>query len=267
MKKRFFIVLLYSVTGFIFALLLLAATAPAAWLAWGVARVTDNRVLLDAPSGSVWQGQATLFLQGVHTPAHSLGDVSWRINPFSLVAGRLPVSLRGSDPERRFQADVELYLDKVMLRDVNVQFPASAIPAVYAPALFLNLGGELRLVTPVLELHRRAIIGQAELYWQSATTSLAKVKPLGDYRLYLNGEGARVTLKLETARGALLLVGDGQWDLASGHLNFNGLARALGHATELEPLLRAFGRDQGGGQRNIDLYVRLSYAPVHETPK
>lgn len=257
MKRKFFIVLLYSVTGFIFALLLLAATAPAAWLAWGVARVTDNRVLLDAPSGNVWQGQATLFLQGAHTPAQSLGDVSWRINPFWLVTGRLPVSLHGSDLERRLQADIELHLDKVVLRDVDIEFSAGLFTVAYAPALFLNLGGELRLVTPALELQRAAIIGQAELYWQSATTHLSKVKPLGDYRLYLNGEGARAALKLETPRGALFLVGDGQWDLTSGRLNFNGLARPLGRAAELEPLLQLVGRDQGGGQRSFVVSTRI----------
>ncbi len=260
MKSKFFIVLLYSVTGFVFLVVLLAATAPAAWLAWGVARATDNRVLLDAPRGSVWQGQATLLLQSAHTPAQSLGDVSWRINPFRLVTGRLPVSLRGSDPEHRLQADVELYLDKVLLRDVDVELPAALIPSLYPPALFLGLGGDLRLTTPALELQRQAVNGQAELYWQSATTGLAKVKPLGDYRLYLNGEGARATLKLETPRGALLLVGDGHWDLTSGRLDFNGVARPLTNAADLEPLLRVFGRDQGGGQRSFVASTRVLLA-------
>jgi general secretion pathway protein N len=254
MKKRW---LLYSVTGFIFALVLLAASAPAVWLAWGVARATDNRVKLDAPRGSVWQGQATLVLQSQHTPAQSLGEISWDINPFWLVTGHLPVSLRAIDPQRRLQADIDLHLDKINLRDVDVQFPASVIPVAYAPALFFNLGGELRLVTHALELQRAVVTGQAELLWQGASTSLSKVKPLGDYRLYLNGEGARAALKLETPRGALLMVGDGQWDLTSGRLDFNGIARPLGHAAELEPLLRAFGRDQGGGQRQITLYGRL----------
>ncbi len=61
----------------------------------------------------------------------------------------------------------------------------------------------------------------------------------------------------ETPRGALLLIGDGNWDLASGRLDFNGIARPLGYATELEPLLQTFGRDQGGGLRQITLYRRL----------
>ncbi len=249
--------LLYSVTGFVFCLVLLAATAPAAWLAWGVARATSNQVVLDAPQGSVWQGQATLILQGQHVPPRSLGGFGWRINPFWLVTGRLPIAVRGTDPGRRLQADIELGLDTLVLRDVDAQLPADVIPALYPPALFLNLGGELRLTTPVLELKRGAVTGSAELYWQSATTGLAKVNPLGDYRLYLNGGGGRVTFKLETPRGALLLVGDGQWDLASGRFDFNGIARPLGHAAELEPLLRAFGRDQGAGQRQITFYGGL----------
>jgi general secretion pathway protein N len=253
-KKRW---LLYSVTGFVFLLVLLAATAPAAWLAWGVARVSDNRVLLDAPRGSVWQGQATLILQGRHIPPRSLGGLSWRINPFWLVAGRLPVFLRGTDPQRRLQANIDLHLEKVFLRDVDVQFPADVIPALYPPALFFNLGGELRLTAPALELKRGAVTGQAELYWQAATTSLVKVNPLGDYRLYLSGGGARATLKLETPRGALLLVGDGQWDPAGGRLDFNGLARPLAYAADLEPLLQVLGRDQGGGQRSLVVNTRV----------
>lgn len=225
-----------------------------------MARATADRVVLDAPHGSVWQGQATLVLQGQHVPPRSLGGFSWRINPFWLVTGRLPVAVRGTDSGRRFQADIELSLDTLVLRDVDVQFPAEAIPALYPPALFFNLGGELHLTTPALELKRDAVTGSAELYWQSATTGLAKVNPLGDYRLYLNGGGARATFKLETPRGALLLVGDGQWDLASGRLEFNGIARPLGHAAELEPLLQLFGRNQGGGQRSFVASMRILIA-------
>lgn len=259
MKSKFFIVLLYSVTGVLFGLVVLAATAPAAWLAWGVARATANQVVLDAPGGSVWQGQATLILQSQHVPPQSLGGFSWRINPFWLVTGRLPIAVRATDPGRRFQADIELSRDTLVLRSVDTQLPADVIPALYPPVLFLNLGGELRLTAPALELKRGAVTGSAELYWQSATISLVKVKPLGDYRLYLNGEGARATFKLETPRGALLLIGDGQWDLASGRLDFNGVVRPLGHAAELEPLLQAFGRDQGGGQRTVFMTGRLPF--------
>lgn len=198
-----------------------------------------------------------MLLQSAHTPAQSLGDVSWRINPFWLVTGRLPVSIRGSDPEHRLQAGVELRLDKIILHDVDVVLPAELAPSIYPPALFLHLGGELRLVTPVFEVQRGAVTGQAELQWQSATTGLSKVKPLGDYRLYVNGEGARATFKLDTPRGALLLVGDGQWDLGNGRLDFNGLARPLSHAAELELLLQLFGHDQGGGQRALVVNMRV----------
>lgn len=225
-----------------------------------MARVTANQVVLDASQGSVWQGQATLILQGRHVPPRSLGGFGWRINPLWLVTGRLPIAVRGTDPGRRLQADIELSLDTLVLRDVDVQLPADVIPALYPPALFFNFGGELRLTTPALELKRGAVTGSAELYWQAATTGLSKVNPLGDYRLYLNGQATRATFKLETPRGALLLVGDGQWDLASGRLDFNGIARPLGHAAELEPLLQLFGRNQGGGQRSFVASTRVLLA-------
>lgn len=257
MKKHW---LLFSVTGVLFCLVLLVATAPAAWLAWGVARATANQVLLATPRGSVWQGQATLILQGQHVPPQSLGGFSWRINPFWLVTGHVPIAVRGTDPAHRLQADIKLSHDTLVLQDVDVRLPAGVISVAYPPALFFNFGGELRLTTPAIELKRGAVTGLAELYWQAATTSLSRVKPLGDYRLYLNGEAARATFKLETPRGALLLVGDGQWDLASGRLDFNGLARPLGHAAELEPLLQVFGRNQGGGQRSFVASTRVLLA-------
>lgn len=254
MRRR---ALLYFLLGCVLTLVLVAATAPAAWVAWGVARASDNKVLFDAPSGSVWQGQATVFLQGEHTPPQSLGAIGWRINPLWLVTGRLPVSLYGVDPRRRFQAEVELMPGKIAFRLVDVRVPASILPMIYSPALFFNFGGELRLTTPALELERGAVTGQAELTWQSATTSLSKVQPLGDYLLYLNGEGKHAAIKLETPRGALLIMGDGRWDIANGRFDFDGIARPLGRAADLEPLLRAFGRDQGAGQRQINLYGRL----------
>ncbi len=247
MRRR---ALLYFLLGCVLTLVLVAATAPAAWVAWGVARASGNKVLLDAPSGSVWQGQATVFLQGEHAPPQSLGAIGWRINPLWLVTGRLPVSLYGVDSRRRFQAEVGLMPGKIAFRLVDVQAPAGILSMIYSPALFFNFGGELRLTAPALELERGAVTGQAKLTWQSATTSLSKVQPLGDYFLYLNGEGKHAAIKLETPRGALLIMGDGRFD-------FNGIARPLINTADLEPILELFGRERGGGQRSFTLNMRL----------
>lgn len=57
-------------------------------------------------------------------------------------------------------------------------------------------GGEIHVTSPELELMRGSITGKAELLWKPASTSLTKVKLLGEYRLYLNGQGQTATLKL-----------------------------------------------------------------------
>jgi general secretion pathway protein N len=85
--------------------------------------------------------------------------------------------------------------------------------------------------------------GRAQLDANRMSTVLASVKPLGSYRLVLNG-GASPTLDLSTLQGSLQLSGSGRW--VGARLQFDGEASAgPEHIEALGNLLNIIGRREG----------------------
>jgi general secretion pathway protein N len=85
--------------------------------------------------------------------------------------------------------------------------------------------------------------GQAELQMQQLSTRLSTLRPLGSYRVRVQG-GDTIALTLDTLEGSLRLQGNGQ--LQNGHVRFNGEASAAPDAeAALSNLLNILGQRQG----------------------
>ena len=85
--------------------------------------------------------------------------------------------------------------------------------------------------------------GRLQVDAQDMASRLSTLKPMGSYRLTLNG-GAVNTLQLETLQGSLLLSGTGQW--VGGKLRFDGVASAVPERQDaLSNLLNIIGRRDG----------------------
>jgi general secretion pathway protein N len=90
---------------------------------------------------------------------------------------------------------------------------------------------------------QETLLGQAELQMQQFSTRLSTLRPLGSYRVRVQG-GDTVALTLDTLEGSLLLQGSGQ--LLNGRVQFNGEATAAPDAQEaLSNLLNILGQRQG----------------------
>jgi general secretion pathway protein N len=125
------------------------------------------------------------------------------------------------------------------------------VPVFYAPADLIGPGGQIGLSTPALEWSRKGgVTGTAEVIWRDAASSFSSVRPLGDYRLSLEGQGE---LRLETTRGDLRLTGQGTLDSLSGVVRFTGLADAQSRVTELSELLKLIGPGPEAGPRSFHL--------------
>ena len=87
--------------------------------------------------------------------------------------------------------------------------------------------GQLTLKTPGLTLlssvDRVKVEGSMSLELPHLSSRLSTLRPLGSYRLLLQG-GEQATLDLRTVEGSLQLQGMGRWTAA--HLRFVGEARA-----------------------------------------
>ncbi len=247
--------LLYGFLGLAFYLVFLIATAPAAWLSWALVRASHGTLSIDRPSGTVWRGQGDLVVHTASLPPQSLGAARWAFHPLWLFAGQIRAHTSVHGPGTEVQADLGLGYRRITLNNAAARFPAQLISAFYSPAALFSPAGRIHVNAKRLILYSRNVSGGAVVQWRKAASSLSSVRPLGNYRLYLDGHGRSAALRLQTLSGSLALNGSGSWDPGSGRVQFSGMARPTDHAAELEPLLRLLGPDRGNGMRILNLQV------------
>ena len=236
-----------AVAGFAWALI---AFAPARWLAAAVERATGGQVLLAGVRGTVWDGSAQWILTGGpgSTDAAALpGRIAWQLRPRWDGAA---VSLRAdccTPQPLPVRAHWRLGGLRLQFGDAVSQWPAGVTTGLGTPWNTLQLDGEVRLATRGLSVEwiagRPVVTGRAELVASRVASRLSTVRPMGSYRMTLQG-GTQATLRLETLEGSLQLSGDGQW--VGGRLRFRGEASAAPEReAALANLLNIIGRRTG----------------------
>ncbi len=250
--------LFFGFLGLAFYLAFLIATAPAVWVSWAMVRASRGIVSIDRPAGTIWRGRGELVIHIVSSPPQRLGAARWVINPLWLIAGQLRTHAAVHGPGTEVRADLGLGYRRIILSDVAASFPAQLVGVLYSPAALAGPAGQVHVSAKRFTLGSRTVSGSAVVQWQQAASSLSSVRPLGDYRLYLDGHGSSAALRLQTIGGSLMVNGQGIWQLVSGQIRFSGMARPAADAAALEPILRMFGPDRGGGRRDFDIAANLA---------
>lgn len=228
--------------------------APASWLAWGVARASQNQVQWREVRGTVWSGSAQLVLSGGQgsLDAQTLSDrLHWRLFP---QWNGLRLSMQAQccmTQATTIQVRAGWSTVQVKVSDHTSQWPAALLTGLGAPWNTLQPDGQLQLRTESLEWQwaegRMQMKGLTELRMQNMASRLSPIKPIGSYLLQWRGtpEGtATPSLQLSTLQGPLLLKGEGQW--IGARLRFTGEAQAQeGYESALNNLLNILGRRQG----------------------
>lgn len=230
--------------------------APARWLALALHSVTAGRVILVETRGTVWTGSTRLMLAGgvgSRDPAALPGRVDWRLRPAwpglairldAACCTRAPVSLLLAP--RWGGASLQVVDAPSGVPQPSV-WPADLLAGLGAPWNTLRFEGDLRLVTHGLSVEwiegRPSLAGNAELVAARLSSRLSTLKPLGSYRIILNG-GTTATLEVTTLEGSLLLTGSGRW--VGSRLRFQGEASAAPERVDaLSNLLNIIGRRTG----------------------
>jgi general secretion pathway protein N len=131
--------------------------------------------------------------------------------------------------------------------DAVSQWPARVTTGLGTPWNTLQFDGDLRLTTQGLSVEwiegRPVIAGRAELVALRVASRLSTLRPMGSYRITLQG-GTPASLRLETLEGSLQLSGTGQW--VGPRLRFRGEASAAPEReAALANLLNIIGRRSG----------------------
>ncbi|MEJ8820619.1 type II secretion system protein N [Variovorax humicola] len=228
----------------------LAVFAPARWLAQALREATNGRLLLVNPRGTVWNGTAGVVLasgQGGAQPVSLPGTLDWRLRPlWNGVRAALAVPCCASKP-LEFNALPHAAGLELEWQDGQSRWPAAMLTGFGAPWNTLKPEGMLDISTQAFSMRwtgrQLALSGRATLNATDISSSLSTLKPMGSYRLTMEG-GAQPTLLLATKEGSLQLSGSGRWNGSA--LRFDGEARAApGREDALSNLLNIIGRRDG----------------------
>lgn len=231
--------------------------APAQWLAHSLAHglagspsPSSSALSLSNAQGTLWDGSAQLMLGSSALP----GRLEWSLRPQWRTSGPgLEVRWTASCCLRQpWVWDLVTDGQSAQLRTSDLptsqplRLPADLLSGLGAPWNTLQPQGQVEISTRQLGASVSAeglvMNGSAQLDALGLSTSLSTLRPVGSYRLGL--QGAPVTLTVSTLEGALRLQGEGA--LQGGRLVFNGEASAAeGLEDALSNLLNIIGQRQG----------------------
>jgi general secretion pathway protein N len=227
-------VLLAALFGGIF-LTGLIAFAPASLMGSILERSSGGMLTLAQTKGSLWQGSGVALLRQ-KSSYQMLGSYRWHLKIFSAAfqvqAGDAPPMTVRYVP----------FAGRINVDKLHLTLPASII-SIAAPQLGpYQLMGTFEASSDHLTLNAGGMDGQINVDWLNAASALSEIRPLGDYRIALQGNGTALDAQLSTLSGKLQLNAKGSYDMANG-MRFTGTAQAAPGtaAAELNELLHHIG--------------------------
>ena len=241
----------WALAGVLAGLLLtVLLQAPARWFTPLLQTASGGRFVLHDARGTFWQGSAQLTLTGGagSSDAATLpGRLAWTLAPgwSGLQADLLADCCMQHAWRLQFQPRWDGA--RLTLADSLSQWPARALSGLGTPWNTVQPEGLLALSTQGLAFDwtggRLRVTGRAQLDASQMSSRLSTLKPMGSYRLTVQG-GESATLQLETLEGGLQLSGRGEW--VGAKLRFDGVASAAPERQDaLANLLNIIGRRDG----------------------
>ncbi|RKW38412.1 MAG: type II secretion system protein N [Lautropia sp.] len=250
---------LWTVLSLLVALVTALVLAPASMADWGLKVATHGRVRLADASGSIWHGQgkvvlvdvaalaarerdkpdAVLPLPGVLVP----GTIRWDIQVLPLLIGRVqvlarhdsmaqPVEISGTFARPRFSAG-------------SIRLPNVSLSRLGSPWSTVQPTASLALSWEPFEIVNGKANGVASIELRDVASALTPVRPLGAYRLDIDGRQADTMLNMSSIEGPLRLSGEGVFNPSHG-LRFTAWAEVdESERLKLAPLVRLLGRQEG----------------------
>lgn len=229
----------------------LCAFAPASLMGYALERFSGGRLSLARTTGSLWQGSGIALLRE-KDHYQTLGSYRWQLK---LASAALQVQAGESAP---MTVRYVPFSGRIGIDNLQLTLPASILE-IAAPQLGpYQLQGTLAAHGDHLTLDAAGMNGQVTLDWTGAASRLSEIRPLGDYRIVLQGSGTGLDAQLSTLSGKLQLSGTSSFDKTNG-MRINGTAQAApGAAAELNELLHHIGPEVSPGVFTLGLMPQPS---------
>ncbi len=232
-------------------LMALVLFAPAAWLAYLVEQASQERVVLNDAQGSVWNGSAQLVFSGGKGSRDALalpGRIDWRLRPHWPLKMQLDLHANCCT-QQAFRMLISPHYSGISANILPNQstWPAGLLAGLGAPFNTIGLQANMQLNTQAITLswlnQQFKLDGQAELDIIDASTRLSTLKPVGSYRINLQG-GTIPKINVQTLNGSLQLTGTGEF--TGNRWRFRGEATAAtGSEAALNNFLDILGKRVG----------------------
>lgn len=254
--------LVYLAAGLFCIFLFLIVTLPAYWVDWMLNRAVPDRVRIQEPTGTVWNGAGNLIVRSLGQEVMQT-RVTWSVQPLWLLAGKLQLRVSGRDNAAPLQATVRVGYRYLSIQAVDVTVPAS-IAAVFHPAVTLVAPtGRLHLASEQATLTPAGLEGTMQLTWLGAGAGMSGLSELGDYRLAVNGRGADADLRVETLRGDVGMTAQGTWQTqGEGLIQLTGSVTPGSREQALRPLLTMLNVQNNNGQYSWTLNNRFPLTQI-----
>jgi len=219
----------------------LISFAPASLMGYVLERASGGTLSLAQTKGSLWNGSGVALLR-LKARFQTLGSYRWNLK---LLNASLQVQAGDAAP---MTVHYIPFSERINIDDLHVTLPVSIIEIASPQLGPYQLQGSLEASCDHLTLDASGLNGQVTMDWLHAASALSTIRPLGDYRILLQGNGSTLNAQLSTLSGKLLLSGKGSYDNAAG-MRFNGTAQAApGTAeTELNEMLHHIGPEISPG--------------------
>ncbi len=254
--------LLWIVLALLVALSTVAVTAPASLVDWGLKVGTGGRVRLADAAGSIWAGQGRVVLVDIATEAErdrqstavrgpaSLpgvvipGTVRWQIQPLPLLIGRLQATASHESMAR--PAEIAGTAQRLQISGGSLQLPNVSLARLGSPWSTVRPTTSLAVTWQPLVIENGRAAGKATLELRDVASALTPVRPLGAYRIDIDGSATAPTaIRMSSLEGPLRLSGEGNWTPRGG-LRFTAYAEAdESERLRLQSLLGLLGRREG----------------------
>lgn len=236
---------------------LLALLAVAAFAAVVLARLPASWVLPAAGrelhcariAGSVWDG----YCGGASVSGTAVGDVTWRLRPGRLLAGKLAAHVTAARANAFLRADVAIGLSgTVAARNVVLDLPLE--PALL-PALPPYISGMATADLTRLEVTRTGVVkrihGWVEV--RHLVDSSGEVTPLGSFIVTFPGGAGEPRGRLRDLGGPVAVEGTVRLTSQPGYVLNARVAARSGAAPSLLEALRYLGTPDAEGRRPFAL--------------
>jgi hypothetical protein len=158
-------------------LLILLITAPARLLGYAL---PAQHFQVQGLAGSLWQGQAASAAIALPGGWLRLGEIHWRLSPWSLLLLSADLELEANWGQQRLAAELSISpAGDIEFRETSASFSANLVKQ-WLP---VQLDGVVQLQIPAMELRAGVpVSGAGRLVWQRASwTGVRGSQALGDY--------------------------------------------------------------------------------------